>query len=216
MAVGPDGSVYVADTWNHRIQKFNPEGEFLLSWRGSSGEFFGPRELVVSPDNKVHVVDTGNKRVQIYSPRGEFIGEWGVEGEAPGCLIEPVGIAVGNDGRIYLADTGNSRIQVFGGGKEHECQQIWKVPDWNSLRTQPYLALDSKGRLFATNSMWRRIYRFSTDGQDVYRYNLPPQGSAIGLRSPMGIAFDADDNLYIADRDSSRVLKVRIPPDPEG
>jgi sugar lactone lactonase YvrE len=32
IAIGPDGSVYVADTWNHRIQKFTAKGEFIKMW----------------------------------------------------------------------------------------------------------------------------------------------------------------------------------------
>ena len=75
VAVGPDGSVYVADTWNHRIQKFDARGTYITAWGqfidvgGQSAPdkpfaFYGPRALAVDTEGNVWVVDTGNKRVR--------------------------------------------------------------------------------------------------------------------------------------------------------
>jgi DNA-binding beta-propeller fold protein YncE len=64
-----DGNILVADTWNHRIQKFDSKGTFLLQWgvSGLAGDgldrLWGPRSLAVAPDRKVYVTDAGNERV---------------------------------------------------------------------------------------------------------------------------------------------------------
>ena len=77
IAVGQDGSVYVSDTWNHRIQKFTNEGQFVSKWGvfGSTGGelgqenlFYGPRSLAIGRDGNLYVMDTGNKRVQVFAP----------------------------------------------------------------------------------------------------------------------------------------------------
>ena len=89
VAVDKAGNVYVADTWNHRVQKFDPSGKFLLAWgsfinlsdAASAGDndknskFFGPRGIAVGPDGNVYVTDTGNKRVSIFTPEGKFVRE---------------------------------------------------------------------------------------------------------------------------------------------
>ena len=91
IAVAPDGSVYVADTWNHRIQKFSADGAFISRWgnvgdaKGSAdsgaNEFWGPRSVAIGPDGSVYVADTGNKRIQVFDPDGHFERMFGGEGD---------------------------------------------------------------------------------------------------------------------------------------
>ena len=122
IAVGLDGSVYVSDTWNHRVQKFTNAGEFVTMWGvfGSTGGelgqealFYGPRTVTVGRDGNVYVMDTGNKRVQVFTPDGVFITQWGGGGVIEGRFDEPVGLGQDADGNWYVADTWNRRIQKF-------------------------------------------------------------------------------------------------------
>ena len=67
IAIGPEGNVFVADFYNHRIQKFASDGTFLTSFgsRGSGqGEFEYPMAVAVAADGTVFVTDFGNNRVQ--------------------------------------------------------------------------------------------------------------------------------------------------------
>ncbi|HUG33299.1 MAG TPA: flippase activity-associated protein Agl23, partial [Anaerolineales bacterium] len=105
VAVGPDGSVYVTDTWNHRVQKFNRTGEPIKTW-GRFGQplpedpasieyFWGPRGIAVDSLGRVFVADTGNKRIVVFDEDGNYLTEFGSSGFDPGQFDEPVGVAVG-------------------------------------------------------------------------------------------------------------------------
>jgi hypothetical protein len=87
------GSVYVGDYNNNRVEKFNQAGEFVTAWgrAGQSGEelggefsdFAGPMGLAVDndplslSDHDVYVVDFGNERVQKFDPSGKFLLAFG-------------------------------------------------------------------------------------------------------------------------------------------
>ena len=118
IAVAPDGSVYVTDTWNHRIEKFTAAGKFITAWgvfgQGETPDsFYGPRGLAVDSEGRVYVTDTGNKRIVVFDANGNFITEFGSAGLDPGQFDEPVGITVDKNGTVYVVDTWNQRIQTF-------------------------------------------------------------------------------------------------------
>ena len=70
MAVDSEGDIYVADFYNHRVQKFGPSGEFLAEWgdAGSKlGKFDRPTDVAVGLDGRLYVADFGNKRIQVFA-----------------------------------------------------------------------------------------------------------------------------------------------------
>jgi uncharacterized protein (TIGR03663 family) len=127
--IGPDGSVYVADAGNHRVQEFTADGQFVASWgrlstleteSGTPQGFLEPWDVAVAPDGSLYVADTWNHRIQHLSAEGSLLAFWGLFGQygvesaiGQGAFYGPRGIAVGSDGNVYVADTGNKRIQVF-------------------------------------------------------------------------------------------------------
>ncbi len=123
IAVAPDGSVYVADSLNLRVQKFSPDGEFLLQFGGRSpsegqgnGLFtekygIGPCGVAVDRDGMVYVTDTWGGRIQKFDSEGRYVGSI-----LPGPnrnFFGPRDVAVGADGLIYVSDTGNKDVKVF-------------------------------------------------------------------------------------------------------
>jgi uncharacterized protein (TIGR03663 family) len=131
IAVAGDGRVYVADTWNHRIQAFDSDGTFLARW-GTYGQttdaaalMYGPRDIAVDSEGQVFVTDTGNKRILVFDPDGNYLDQWGGEGAGPGSFSEPVGIDVDQEGNIYVVDTWNQRVQRF--GPDHGFLNEWPI-----------------------------------------------------------------------------------------
>ena len=71
VTAGPEGTLYVADFYNHRIQVFAPDGTFRTAFgeQGSGeGEFERPVDVAVNAEGTLYVVDFGNDRVQVFAP----------------------------------------------------------------------------------------------------------------------------------------------------
>jgi predicted membrane-bound mannosyltransferase/DNA-binding beta-propeller fold protein YncE len=221
IAVGPDGSVYVADTWNHRIQKFSPEGEFLTMW-GYFGQaeapdaLWGPRDIAASADGIVYVSDTGNKRIVLFDSDGNPISEFGEAGLAPGQFDEPVGIAIDNQGQLlFVADTWNQRIQSFIASTDYVYQPLnsWDIVGWygQSLDNKPYLAVDSQEYIYATDPEGYRVLQFTAQGEFVRFWgDLSSGPDGFGLVG--AIAVDAEDGIWVTDPGNHRVMHFVLPP----
>ena len=221
VAVGPDGAVYVADTWNHRIQKFTASGQFVTMWgyfgQAETGDaFWGPRSVVVSNDNRVFVSDTGNKRIAIFDSDGAFLGQVGSAGMLPGQFDEPVGIALDSENLLYVIDTWNQRLQVLAplptNPNNYISLKSWDIYAWygQSLENKPYIDVSADGNIFITDPEGYRIIQFDPDGNIVSYWGDYSTGTD-GFGIVSGISFDQDGGLWISDAGNNRVLQFIIP-----
>ncbi len=220
ITVAPDGSVFVADTWNHRIQKFTADGQFLTTW-GYFGQaeapdaFWGPRDVAIDAAGRLYVTDTGNKRVVIFDQNGNYISQFGRVGFDPGEFDEQVGLAVTPDGEIYITDTWNQRIQVFT-FDETTLQGIylrsWDVSAWSgqSIENKPYIAVNARGHVFVTDPENFRVLEFTGTGEYVRGWGgYSP--SSDGFSLPSGIEVDAEGHIWVSDAGNNIVLRFTLP-----
>jgi DNA-binding beta-propeller fold protein YncE len=215
IAVGPDGSVYVSDTWNGRVQKFDDQGNFVAmygqfgSTNGELGEpsfFYGPRAVVVGQDGNLHIMDTGNKRVVVLSPDLEFVNQYGGGGVTEGRFDEPVGLAQDGEGNWYVADTWNRRIQKFDPAFNYLAQ--WPIEGWGSqsVLNKPGIAVDPQRRIvYAVDPENYRVLAFDTEGNFLATWGLYGM-DAMSFTMPTGIAVAPDGRVVVADGDAHRIM----------
>jgi len=121
IAVADDGRVYVADTWNQRIQVFVPDSSgtvyssvdswSVTSWESTSTE----NKPFLALDNKGHVfvTDPEKYRVLEFSADGTFLRGWGQYSPQTDGFGLPSGIAVDKAGGIWVSDAANNDLLHF-------------------------------------------------------------------------------------------------------
>ncbi len=130
-AVAPDGTLYVLDTGNFRVQAFDPNGKYLNSWGGlgaAFGRFSRPRGIAVDNDGNVYVTDANFGNLQIFNPRGQLLmalGQGGSE-DRMGVYSLIAGVSVDETGRVYVVDQHFQKVEVIKRLTEKEGETIMR------------------------------------------------------------------------------------------
>jgi DNA-binding beta-propeller fold protein YncE len=116
--ISKDGSVYVVDGGNFRVQRFKPDGTFVGAFGAvgrRSGQFSRPKEVATDADGNVYVVDSAFGNFQIFNAEGQILLAVGSRSETDGMakFMLPSGIAVDGDGRVYVVDQYFRKVEVF-------------------------------------------------------------------------------------------------------
>jgi RHS repeat-associated protein len=244
VAVGSDGSLYLADAGNSRIRRVGLDGIITtVAGGGVAGLGDGglatqaklnvPRTLAVGPDGTMYIADSNDSRIRRVAPNGIITtmagtGTFGFSGDGGPAtqaqLWNPFGVALGPDGSLYIADLSSTRIRrvapdgiittVAGGGTSG-------LGD-GGLATQAQLAsprgvaVGSDGSQYIADAIGR-IRRVGPDGiintvagtgSTCFSTALCGDGglaTQAQFSSPWGVAVGSDGSLYIADQRIRRV-----------
>lgn len=118
ITVAPDGSLYVVDGGNFRVQQFRDDGTLIRVFGSigrQGGQFSRPKEVAVDKDGNVYVADAAFGNFQIFTPDGQLLLAVGGRSTAngPAKFLLPSGIAVDEDGRVYMVDQFFRKVDVF-------------------------------------------------------------------------------------------------------
>ncbi|HNB73360.1 MAG TPA: choice-of-anchor Q domain-containing protein [Acidobacteriota bacterium] len=210
-----NGLLYVADTSNHRIQRFDGAAWSVVGVGvvgSGTGQFRLPEAVAFDARGRIYVADTGNNRIQWSTDAGVTWADFATSGIGLNQVKSPQGLALDLEGNLYVSDTGNSRVMRFDDGLPGTGVVIASSGTGSGQVNSPQgLAIDSTFRLFVTDESNSRIVRIL----DAHTTVSPASGSilatsGIGLnrvRNPQGITLDASGTLYIADTGNSRILR---------
>lgn len=201
IAVDDAGNVYVADTWNYRIQKFDADLKFVATW-GTNETLFGPRDLAIDSAGNLFVVDTGNKRIVKYTPDGQLIETFGQAGTGPAQFDEPSSISIAPDGDIYVADYWNRRVQHFDANFAYVSE--FRIGSWGSrgVTDRAYIVALEDGTILATDPANGEVIVYGVDGRWLGAWHLVPEDIT---SRPVGITLGPNDRVYVSDGLTSEV-----------
>ncbi|MBC8516286.1 MAG: 6-bladed beta-propeller [Nitrosopumilus sp.] len=214
VGVSDDGSIFVSDFGNKRIQKFSSSGEYITDWGNSGkqlGSFYNPSGIAVDGDF-VFVADRDLNRIQKFSLDGEFVTSWGKQGTSEGQFMYPAGIDAHN-GLVYVIDTGNQRIQIFSSNGDF-------VSSFGSSGLGPGqflnpvgIDIDNDGNIYVTDKGNHTIEKFNSDGEFMksfpFYYNnyvFSPEAIAVDPLGKMFVVNSADGKLLHLSQDANLLL----------
>jgi len=202
IAIAPDNSVYVTDTWNHRIQQFDADGNFIQMW-GEDGtepsDFDTPTDIAIAQNGDVYIA--GRERyIQQFTAEGKFIRSWGSKGTGDMQFSSITAIAVAPNNTLYVLDYDNQRVQQF--TLEGEFIRAWGgkgIQDRSSALGKFHdpqgLTVGHDGSVYVADTRNKRIQQFNTEGKFIRAWNTFRRGYNEDI-SPYALSLAHDGSLY--------------------
>ncbi|MFQ5552045.1 MAG: 6-bladed beta-propeller, partial [Gemmatimonadales bacterium] len=116
LAVTRDGTLYVSDGLNFRVQVFDRFGNYVrqIGELGDGpGSFARPKGIAVDSYGHLYVADASFNNVQVFDAEGNLLLAFAEGGQGEGQILLPLGLSLDAQDRIWIADRFNNRTQVF-------------------------------------------------------------------------------------------------------
>jgi DNA-binding beta-propeller fold protein YncE len=202
ISVDGQGNFYVADTYNGRVEKFDSEGEFTLTFTTiRDGEPSEPRGIAIDPQGNIYVTDSARHRLLRFTPDGGFSGEW--KGPDAG-FYGPRDIAFGPNGLLYIIDQGHTRVAVF--DPADETFTSWGTPGKGDGQFADPNGIGISGKsVFVTDTGNGRVQVFDLDGSYVSQWNVPIWESNVDYYPDVAVDADAR-RVYVTSSHTHQVF----------
>ncbi len=221
------GNVFIADTYNQRIQQWAPGATSgtTVVWTGGNGtaanQLSYPTDVLLDSIGNIYVADFDNNRIQKWTQATNSIStvagsSSGQSGITSSLLSGPSGIFVDTVGNIYIADYRNNRVQKWGPGASSGTTVAGSPAGTagnaaNLLSSPRAVSVDNNGNIYVADMGNNRIQKWApgaNTGITVAGNSAGASGSASNLlNTPTGIFVDGSANIYVSDNGNSRIQK---------
>ncbi len=215
VAVDRTGNVYVADSQNNRIAKFDPSGRLLAISTDTSapGGFQEPWGVAVDRQGFVYVADTWNHRIVKLDSQLHFVTTWGYPAKASGpdsllALYGPRDIAILANGNLLVTDTGNERVIEYtpDGTPVTSFGSAGKGP--GQFQEPVGIAVAPDGTIYVADTWNNRIEVF--DSAMHYQRSLPVPGwESHDVQNKPYLAILPNGDLLLTQPANARVVELR-------
>jgi DNA-binding beta-propeller fold protein YncE len=197
-------NIYVTDSSNDKVWKYNKFGTLITSWGSTgtgNGQFRFPFGIAIDDSDNVYVVDNNNNRIQKFTASGGYLLQWGSNGSGNGQFNFPGSIAA-DSSFIYVTDESNHRVQKFGQTGSYVRQWGTNGTGNGQFQNPAGIAVDrNKNQVYVAEFYGNRIQQFSVFGDYISTISTP------ALNNPVGLTTDQHGNIFVADRGNNRVVQ---------
>jgi DNA-binding beta-propeller fold protein YncE len=205
LAVDSNDNLFVVDMTG-RVQKFSPEGKFLLSWQMPQTDLGKPKGMCRDREGNIVVLEPHYQRVNHFTPEGRLVTQWGVKGTNAGELTLPRAIAIDTKNDVIVSEyTLVDRVQKFS-ARGQRLLGTWGTPGLapGQFNRAEGVCVDAADRIYVADSCNHRIQVFSSDGKFLRAYGHA--GTAAGEMSyPYDIRVDEQGRQYVCEFGNSRI-----------
>ncbi|MBU0639484.1 MAG: hypothetical protein KKB50_11515 [Planctomycetes bacterium] len=212
LGIGPDGSVYVADTHYSRVLIFDPAGLLMGSFGSAGsgpGQFALPTDVAIAADGTIYVSEYGNQRDRVskFTAERRFVCSFGGPDDEAVRLARPQSLLVDRANTLWVADACNHRICRFdsAGRLLSTFGRLGSEP--GELRFPYNVDMLSDGTLVVCEYGNNRVQRFDAAGRCLGVWGRA--GREPGqLAYPWALAVGDDDRVMIVDSGNNRVQVI--------
>ncbi|MCA9344890.1 6-bladed beta-propeller, partial [Candidatus Saccharibacteria bacterium] len=211
VALDSSDNVYVTDSNNSRIQKFDSNGVFIAEWGSNGtddGQFSNPTGITIDSQNNVYIADYDNDRVQKFDSNGNFITSWGSSGSNNGQFSAPWAIAVDSQDNVYVTDDTLNRVLKFDSDGTYLSYWGSTGSGDNQFSYPRAITIDGQDNVYVSDSGNNRIVLFDANGEYVEQW-----GSELGqaeFGDPRGITIDANNRVIVTERGNQYANNIQI------
>jgi outer membrane protein assembly factor BamB len=196
IAFAPDGTFYVADTGNQRVQHFAADRTFLGAWGtfgSEDGQFISPLDVAVDAQGNVFVNDNRRGDIQKFDADGKFLLKFGGSGSGPGQLDNQGFFEIDAEGNVWVADPNHNRVEAW----DNDGNYLTSWGEDGSLGAPIAVTFDSTGRMFLCDAETHRVQVLDADGTLIAAFGTPGTGEGQFMDVMADIAVDGDGNVYV-------------------
>ena len=205
VSLDTNDNLYVVDMTG-RVQKFSPDGTFLLSWQMPQTDKGKPKGMCRDTAGNIVVVEPHYSRINHFSPDGKLVKQWGEHGTNAGQLAFPRAVAVDSRGEAFVSEYGLvERVQGFTPGDRKLHAIFGKGGNSpGEFNRAEGLGIDSADRIYVADSCNHRIQVFSPDGKWLRSYGHAGSGNG-ELSYPYDVRVDANGYQFVCEFGNSRI-----------
>lgn len=207
VAVDDDGNIYVADTKNNRVQKFDSQGVFIALFAGSEvtesecGPLSGPAGIKVNNKQDVFVVDRGNGRIIVLTLDLKFKRSFGSHGQNFTQFQDPWDIAFDAREFCYITDIKQHCIFIFSDTGDFR-GRIGSMGTQKSRLNRPSgIAINKQGQIFVCEFGNHRVSIFHVSSEFIDCFS-----GGLSMVNPCSIAIDNDGFVYLSTAEAVHVF----------